>query len=516
MILAIYFISATGTSSTGTSESAPMSLSTAMKKSYANNDSILFKRGDVFYGTALNFGSNLYIGSYGTGAKPIISGAKIIRKTNSNNLENWLPDGSENYTNAWQQGSISGETWSANSSGNIWRIDLSASGIFSGITNTTANSGYRDIGFIEDISTGEKYHTRRLNLTRLASSTIGQNLDFYCESAGKENGTYLYLRSNENPNKKKLILTTNRHLLYVSSNSVIENLHLRYTGAHGILTMFDQSYSNIIIRNCIIEDIGGSVQFTESDYNDEMDIMRYGNGIEIALWGKGNATHTISNVTIEYNIFRNIYDTAFTIQGDYGNYLDFKSNNNIYVANIYAIELWVNNVIPSKIEFLHHNNLHVNQGRGWGYDARPDKGDYENPSQSVYWGQQSDVCANREIGILEFDFQHNTYFNPARLYWISEKNLKKPAWTFANNDVYLQSGTYLRQMYDLGKKFTGSNFYSYFNSLGIEKNTSITTITQSELETIYSSRISIAMTSNDYDEIWNAFFPSTTSVISTE
>lgn len=62
-----------------------MSLETANKKIFYSNDTILFKRGDIFYGYA-NFeikgldDSICYIGAYGEGDLPIISGAKNNRE----------------------------------------------------------------------------------------------------------------------------------------------------------------------------------------------------------------------------------------------------------------------------------------------------------------------------------------------------------------------------------------------------------------------------------------------------
>ena len=79
-----YYVSADGTSSDGTDINNPMSLNTANSKTYEGNERILLKRGDTFYGTLKlkaiddNRNGTLYIGSYGSGEKPIISGANIL------------------------------------------------------------------------------------------------------------------------------------------------------------------------------------------------------------------------------------------------------------------------------------------------------------------------------------------------------------------------------------------------------------------------------------------------------
>ena len=62
-----------------------MSLDIANKKTFTNDDKILFKSGDIFYGQ-IDFNivetSNklVYIGAYGEGEKPTISVARILEK----------------------------------------------------------------------------------------------------------------------------------------------------------------------------------------------------------------------------------------------------------------------------------------------------------------------------------------------------------------------------------------------------------------------------------------------------
>jgi hypothetical protein len=63
---------------------------------YANGDSVLFKCGDTFYGAITGFKTGLKFGSYGTGAKPIISGFT--------NVTSWTNLGS----NIWESVAITG------------------------------------------------------------------------------------------------------------------------------------------------------------------------------------------------------------------------------------------------------------------------------------------------------------------------------------------------------------------------------------------------------------------------
>jgi hypothetical protein len=71
-----YYVSATGSdAAAGTSQStAWKTLSKASSFTFAANDSILLKRGDVFFGAITANRNNLNYGAYGTGARPVITG----------------------------------------------------------------------------------------------------------------------------------------------------------------------------------------------------------------------------------------------------------------------------------------------------------------------------------------------------------------------------------------------------------------------------------------------------------
>lgn len=75
-----YYVSATGNdSNTGTSSAAAWkSLTKVNSFVFAANDSILFNRGDVFYGSVIVKRNNLFFSAYGTGAKPLITGFTSI------------------------------------------------------------------------------------------------------------------------------------------------------------------------------------------------------------------------------------------------------------------------------------------------------------------------------------------------------------------------------------------------------------------------------------------------------
>ena len=146
-----------------------------------------------------------------------------------------------------------------------------------------------NIGFLSDIS-GKIYGNRKSEKEMLKNE-----MDFCVKN------NILYVKCSINPFEKfgRIKLTTQQSLLFVSSNTMVENLNLQYTGAHAILHK-NKITNNVCIRNCIIENIGGSIQNYDT-------FTRYGNGIE--FWNQAN------NTLIENCIIRNVYDAGYTVQG---------------------------------------------------------------------------------------------------------------------------------------------------------------------------------------------------------
>ena len=211
-----YYISEQGSSNDGTNINEPMSLKTANTKTYKGNDKILFKAGETFYGT-INFNIStseneyVYIGAYGEGDKPIISGANIL-------------------TNA--------QAWSLEEG--LYKIDLSNYNNFEGIGKTYWEP--YNIGFIAD-DTGNIYGNRKKSKTE-----ITDEYDYYCED------NYLYIKCSKNPTEKlgKIKFVSRNNLVSISSNTILENLDIQYTGAHGIVKKNDE-LKNVYIKKSISE-----------------------------------------------------------------------------------------------------------------------------------------------------------------------------------------------------------------------------------------------------------------------
>lgn len=418
-----YYVSSDGTSKDGTDINSPMSLEEANKKIFKGNERVLFKSNDIFYGI-INFNIDVkddevfIISSYGDGKKPIISGANYLV-----NNDAWYKDGE------------------------LYVLDLSKNENFEGIGKT--NYEPYNIGFIKD-EKGEIYGSRKKKKESLVNE-----YDFMCDN------NLFYIKCNENPSVKlgKIAFVSKKDLVYLSSNTIIENLDIKETGAHGIVKK-GTNIKNVQIKNCIIEDIGGSVQ-TEDPFT------RYGNGIE--FWNQAE------NTIVEDCIIRNIYDSGYTVQGNEtkGKFIKNICRNNIFINCTYDIEMYsfnrknINEQTILKQQII-ENNISINQGRGWGYNVRNNK---DAASVLVLWRDYNlPKDADIELTNNKFINSRNIYYT----YYIDpiEKEHYKNCVKSNNNTFYLNDDSTLFSMkgnitnkdilkeYDLDDDSTFKKLYS--------------------------------------------------------
>ncbi len=362
-----YYISSDGKSNDGKDKNEPMSLETANQKTFYTNDKILFKRGDIFYGYA-NFeikvigNNNCYIGTYGEGDLPIISGAKVIE-----NKDVW-----EKYVEG------------------IYRADISNIENFNGYKKNTINSC--TIGFLES-ENGDIYGNLKKEI-----SLLENDYDFCCD------GQYIYVKSENNPTDElgKITLATQTELFRVSNNCEVENIHFRHTGAHAIVQKY-YNMSNIKLHNLIIEKIGGSYQYGIKDSR----TTRYGNAIE--LWNGAK------NVIIENNIIRDVYDAGITLQGLENSWENIDIRNNIIMSTCYSLEFWASGTSNGMKQINVESNYFINQGKGWGQKVRP------NPMNSavvVFYDFSN-------IAVSEINIHDNKLYNSERIMHIPDTTINR-------------------------------------------------------------------------------------------
>ena len=391
-----YYVSSTGTSQLGISEAEPMSYETAKNKTYVSGDTILFKRGDTFYGTfnptiVQNSDEMITISSYGEGELPTISAYKIAD---------------------------SEECWQMHVEG-LYKVPLGNSKYFKGLSSVDENSV--NVGFLEDAK-GVKYFNKKSSL-----SYLKDEYDFYCDTY------YIYMKSSENPYKRlgELKISTKNNLLILHSNMKVENIRFCGTGAHAMVGS-DENTKNVIISNNIIENIGGS--YLKSN-------IRYGNGIE--FYGTN-----VSDVLVENNIIRNTYDVGFTIQGTKGSGKNVVVKNNAFVNNSHDSEIWESEAATGVESYEFTNNISVNVGRGWGHEAREDKYD---TAHVLFWNY---LLENTDIY-----FHHNIVYNPRRIYFIEQTGgtnvyFQEKDYIKSDYNTYMlgEDATIFRHLYKIGEK----------------------------------------------------------------
>jgi len=162
-----YYVSSDGNSKDGLSENDPMNIETLKSKIFMKSkifisgDKILFKRGDIFYGTLkikpiILDNTTFVLSSYGDRKKgrPILTSYKIVNKKES-----------------WEK-----------ESDNIYRIDLTNLSKFCGLNDTSPES--TRIGFIETKNKTKYYNVKR------KLSELTELYDYYT------NESHLFIRTN--------------------------------------------------------------------------------------------------------------------------------------------------------------------------------------------------------------------------------------------------------------------------------------------------------------------------------
>ena len=333
-------------------------------------------------------------------------------------------------------------------------MDLLDNSILSGF-GTLGVEPY-NVGFIRT-QEGKIFGTRKATKEELVDE-----MDFACDER------YLYVKCTDNPSVKygQLKTVTRNDLVVVYSNTIIADLDIKDTGAHGIVKK-DSEVKNVYIHDCIIQNIGGSVL--------KDDLVRYGNGIEFY---SGN----IENILIQNNIFRNIYDVSFTCQGNTGYWKNIDVSNNIFILTTQNCEFWTSARTGGIENFSYHDNISINTGKGWGYEVRSDKLVASDFLMYDYNAQKLDIS-----------LENNKIFNSRRLNSISSvqrfTNDVKSDYNYIYGD---------EDMFLFGSELTIQQKDEFIAKYNKEKNSQFILLDEDEIEKISNNQI---MYSNDYNEI---------------
>lgn len=333
--------------------------------SLEEGDAVLFRRGDLFRGCVRTHEGCTY-SAYGKGPKPRLYGSPC---------------------NAAREGE-----WKETDQKNVWAYSIPLTQDVGTLVFDEGEQGcamkvmkvHHDDGSTTHIETGEPFADYR---------DLHRDLDFWHDY--QESGI-VYLCSVEgNPAERfeDIELLVKTHIIYAKSGITVDNLCLKYCGAHGIgagtLTSLD-------VSNCEIGWIGGSIQ-AENIFGRNHP-TRYGNAIEIY----GGCGH----FSVDHCYIYQVYDAGITHQYSSGGTNDIVMEDVSYTNNlvedcVYAIEYFVGKPSDDSASRYMRNiriedNILLRAGEGWG-SQRPDK---ETPALLKSWGhynRASDFVVERNI-----------------------------------------------------------------------------------------------------------------------
>lgn len=311
-----------------------------------SGDVVLFERGGLWR-QQFKTVSGVTYSAYGEGEKPMI----YASPENGADSSKWtLLDGTDN----------------------IWVYATELMDIGNVVFNEGAEYGFKAVPYYKEGS----YHNSDGSEFDIVQG-LDCDLKFFSKADSKFSGNTTPVSDAENVGKLYLrcdrgnpgeiydsieFLISRNGIALAGDNVIIDNLCVKYAGAHGI---GGGTVGNVTVRNCEIGWIGGGVQYYTPEKNQ---VVRYGNGIEI--YG-GCASYTIENCYVH-----DCYDAGITHQYQKGGTNPITESNVTYKNNIiercaYNIEYFMGAVESGSADRVMKNvlitgNLLRDAGRGFG------------------------------------------------------------------------------------------------------------------------------------------------------
>ena len=343
-------------------------------ENFVSGDAILFERNGVYRGNII-LTSGVSYGAYGEGSKPCIYGS----------LQNYARP----------------TLWTKTDAENVWKINL---------------------GDMSDVGNIVFAHGTRCGL-KVQNGSLKKEFEFYHDT---ETGMlYLYLSAG-NPGTvySDIEICSREHIMYGAKdtkNVVVENLCLKYTGAHGIV--FSTGSKNIVIRGCEIGYIGGSILY---GYN-----VRYGNGVEFL--------DNCDGINVNNNWIYQCYDAGVTHQSS--NTKGCEQNNITISSNLieycsYNIEYYVDQNNGKIYNTVYENNILRFPGYGFGSVNRI--GSDNSMDSNICCYVRSMFCSN-------FVIQNNVLDSPKHF----QTTIGAPNYT--TQGPMIKGNTYIQQGNEVAK-----------------------------------------------------------------
>lgn len=331
-----YFISSTigSDSNSGLSKNSPWKTLDRLKKLIlSNGDTILLKNGDIFQGNLRIQGTNIKVGAYSTGARPIINGGIAVlnnwQKTEKSKIwKTFVGDGNIEISNLMKgkvKMEISRFPKLKERNNGYLNFEKSMDG------NTIEDSelvNYELPNDMDIVIRASRFRLVRTNVQNVSGATVkfDQNKDitrlingygyFFVnhyqflsnehEWAYDSQNGILFIYSNDNPNKHQFTYTTDSNpiLIYSSNNISLEDIEIQLPGKLGLKIT---NSNNINIKNVLINNSGGDgVLINKSDRVTLEDLsINYTNGSGIVV------TKSNNNVSIAKCNLSNIGNSSF-------------------------------------------------------------------------------------------------------------------------------------------------------------------------------------------------------------
>lgn len=457
MSLTTYYVSNTdgSDSNNGTSRAFPFKsvaplVTLGNAKLISPTDTILFKRGDVFPGTVMNWITDYYkerlqIATYGNGNKPLFDMYKYIKK----------------------------EAWVLHSAG-VWKVNLSNVANFTGWINN--NSG--NVGFL-------KVNGKIFGMKKKQLADLSQQWDFWDDTV--TGGFTLYVKSASNPgyvyaNTEIAASVRGASSLRLSGNVDFYDLAIIGHGAHAASC---SSAHNMSYNNLDIKEIGGST-LTSFVPNPT---VRHGNGIEVNTYAR--------NVLVQGCYFETVYDAAMTCQG--GITTGNKGFENIVFRGNWtkqceqAFEFWLHSPVAYFKNIKVHENfceesgmgaLHFGHQAGYGLDQ--------------FLGVHI-LLTNSQVDMNEIEMFNNVFDRSANGLYLFVQNSQAAINKLVNshnNVIYLNVG---QKIMSINDKWKARNLESFTLATGLERDSKIFEVIPDSENIIKLSRSpSASIDANDY------------------
>ena len=363
----IYYVSAEGDDANdGLSPEKPLrTLERVNALELRPSDGVMFRRGDMWRGY-VNTREGVTYSAYGCGEKPRIYGSPC-------------------------DAAVEGR-WVATDTPNVYMYDMELPDDVGTLVFNHGEAGCAYKVMMEKKSGAPSLHLATREVFE-SYRDLRRDLDMYHDYRGTKR---LYLCSVEgNPSERfaSIELLPRSNIFRVVNDVRIDNICLKYCGAHAIGA---GTTKGLTVTNCELGWIGGSIQFEHA----EGVPTRYGNAIEI--YG-GCEDFTIDNCYVYQ-----VYDAALTHQhqGDTKHMLTMKNvryTNCLVEDCVYAIEYFLGRADTLKehymLNVLFENNILRRAGMGWG-SQRPN---VETPAIIKSWSHHNNRAFNYVIRDNIFD-----------------------------------------------------------------------------------------------------------------